>query len=134
MKRTVRVYRFLLLWAAMLLATMAAGWIGVPLAATAFAVIDRGVRVSGETALAAGAAWAAMFVAHVMAWLVAEAPGPSMIRTVAAVVGMPSFVAPLLTIVFPALLAWAAATVTVALLHIAGRPRRAPGLAPHPAD
>lgn len=119
------VYRFLLLVGAIVLATFALGWIGVFFVAVGFAVIDRGARVPWETARAAAAAWGILFVMHLVPWLLAGAVGRSMVGTVAAAMGLPRVVPPLVTIVFPALLAWSAATVTVALLHVAGRTRLA---------
>ncbi len=123
MTATFALYRFLLLVGAMMLATYALGWVGVPLAALVFAAIDRSPRVPWETARAAAAAWGILFLAHLVPWALADSPGPSMVRTVAAATGLPRVVPPLVTIAFPALLAWSAATVTVAALHLAGRPR-----------
>ena len=125
MTLALRVYRFLLLLLAMALATIAIGWAGVLLVACGFAVMDRGERVPWETARAAGAAWAAFLLFRVIPSVVTTDGGPSMVPMVAEAMGLPSFVPPLVTIAFPALLAWAAATVTVAALHLTGRPRRA---------
>ena len=123
MTRAFHVYRFLLLVAATLLATLALGWTGVLLVAVAFSVIDRGERVPWESARAAGAAWGLLFLIHAINGLAGPEGGRSAIATVGAVMGLPRVVPPLITILFPTLLAWSAATVAVALLHRAGRSR-----------
>ena len=124
MTGTARVLRAVILVSAMVLATYAVGWTGVLMVAIGFAIIDRRASVPGETALAAGAAWGALLFVHVVEW----SPGArreSMPETIAQAMGLPVLVPPIVTVVFPALLAWAAATVTVAVLHRAGRPRSA---------
>ena len=118
------VYRFILLVLAMMLATFVLGWPGVPIVATAFAGVDRGVRVPWEMARAAAVAWAMLLVIHLLPSAFASGPGLSMVRTVAGAMGMPAVVPLIVTIAFPGLLAWSAATVMVAILHLLGRPRR----------
>ena len=122
----VRLYRFILLVLGMVLATFALGWAGVLFAAVAFALIDRGERVPWETARAAAIAWGCLLIVDLIPSMFSAAAGPSMVRIVGAAMGMPLVVAPLVTLVFPGLLAWSGATVTVALLRLAGRPRMAP--------
>lgn len=124
MSGVFRVLRFILLVVAMTLATFALGWPGVPFVAIGFSIADRGVRVAWETARAAAVAWTALLVVHVLPTAFAGGPGPSIVRTVAGALGMPALVPPIVTIAFATLLAWSAATVTVAVLHLAGRPRR----------
>lgn len=123
MSPEARVYRFILLVLAMALATFALGWAGVLFAAAVLAAIDRGDRVPWEAARAACVAWTLLLLVHVIPSMLADAPGRPMVATIGAALGLPTLVPPLVTIVFPALLAWCSATVMVALLHVAGRPR-----------
>ena len=116
--------RLLLIVTAMVLATFALGWIGVMLVAVGLAIIDRRASVPAESALAAGAAWAALLIVRVMALSRVTGRAP-LAATIAEAMGLPVLLPPLVTIVFPVLLAWSAATVAVGLLHLAGRPRLA---------
>ena len=125
--------RLLLLLAAMVLATFALGWLGVPFAAAAFAFIERGARVPGETALAAAGAWTALLLINIIDWAGGGMPAASVAGTVAGALGLPWFLPPILTIVFPALLAWCSATVVVAGIGLARRSRAA-GATQRPAD
>ena len=124
MSGTFRLYRLALLLAAMLLATFALGWSGVLFAAVTFAILDRRPEVPLEAALGAALAWAILLLMHILPSATATAGGPSLVGTVASAMGIPPLIPPLVTIAFPALLAWSSATVTVTVLHLVGHPRR----------
>lgn len=113
-----RVARFLLLVAAMSLITIALGWWGIALAAFLFPLADRSRSVAAECAIAAGTAWLLLFAGNA---LVGDR---AMIGLIARATSLPSFVLPFVTVVFPSLLAWSAATAGVILAHFSGRRRR----------
>jgi len=117
MKRLVRLYRVILLVGAMILATVALGWWGVLFVAALFPLMDRRWTVPAEAAWAAGAAWLVMFLANVMI------DGPGIVAQVGRALTIPAWALPVLTIVFPAILAWSGATVVAALAQFLGRAR-----------
>ena len=124
MTRRVRFQRLALLTLAMALATVALGWPGPLLVAIVFAIIDRHATVAAEACTSAAIAWALLFTLH------AVIPGAGMVGLVGRAMAIPAIVLPLVTIVFPALLAWSGATAAVAILRGVGQPRRPH----HPAD
>jgi hypothetical protein len=98
----------LLLAAAFAIATVVLGWWSVPIVAAAGAVVRRGIpRTVWMAALAAALAWAAL-----LAWLAARGPLGVLATQLAGVMTLPAVVLPLVTVIFPALLAWSAAQLT----------------------
>jgi hypothetical protein len=103
--------------AAMAALTWVVGWWGVLIAAAIVGFVLRAEGGGGwRIAAAAALAWAALLVADAVS-------GP--LRVVGArlggVMGVPSPVLVVVTLLFPALLAWSAATVVATLTHRAGR-------------
>jgi len=117
MRTDVRIYRMMLLSTAMLLATIALGWWGVLFVAVAFAVIDRQWSVAAESGLAAALAWLLLFIANALL------PGAGIVGQVGRAMSIPAPVLPLLTLLFPGVLAWSGATLAIALARAMGRPR-----------
>ena len=124
MKGTVRAYRLLLLVAAMVLATFALGWWAPLFVAVIFAIIDSQRTAPAEAGAGAAIAWTLLFVLNALL------PGAGIVTTMGRAMGLPALVLPVVTLVFPMLLAWSGATVAVGVLHVAGRPRHAHPPAP----
>ena len=118
MTATVRLARSLLVVIAMVVATIILGWLGVLFVAVLFATIDRGSRVAGEAGFAAAVAWLGLFIGN------AVVPGSGLVPLIGRAMGLPWLVLPLLTILFPAMLAWSGATVAIGIAHLLGRRRR----------
>ena len=114
MSPPVRALRMMMLVAAMLLGTYALGWWGVLFVAIAFAIIDRAWSVAAEAGLAAGLAWFTLFLVN------AVLRGPELIALVANAMSLRPPLLPALTVVFPAMLAWSGAMVTMALCQLFG--------------
>lgn len=97
--------------------TWVIGWWGVLVAASAigFAFAGEG-GAPWRAALAAMLAWAALLAVDA-----AAGPLGVVVRTLGGVLRVPGVVAIALTLVFPGLLAWSAATVAAALRQRAGR-------------
>jgi len=125
MKRAVRLYRALLLIGAMMLATVALGWWGVLFVAAVYPFIDRRWSVPAEAGFSAAAAWLLLFLANVII------DGPGIVTQVGGAMALAPWALPVLTIVFPAILAWSGAVVAAALQRVLGRPRHVG--APSPA-
>lgn len=117
MKRLVRFYRVILLVGAMVLATVALGWWGVLFVAALLPVIDRRWTVPAEAAWAAGAAWLVMVLGNVII------DGPGIVAQIGRALTIPAWALPVLTIVFPAILAWSGVTVVAAAQEFLGRGR-----------
>jgi hypothetical protein len=116
MMRTV--LRLLLLTIAFYLITQICGWWGVPLAAAVWGLLSDGDGL--PAAIAASAAWAALLVRDA-----AFGPLGDLAATLGGLFHVPPVVLVLLTVSFPALLAWSAAVVSGA--------RRSTGTLPPPA-
>ena len=106
-------------------ATMAAltwllGWWGVLLAAALVGVVHYRVGGGGwRVALAGAAAWAALLVADA-----AAGPFGTVARTLGGVLRVPGPALVLLTLAFPALLAWSAATLAAGARQLVAARRR----------
>ncbi len=112
------IYRALFVIAAMILATIAIGWWGVLFVAVAFALVDRRWSVPAESGVAAAVAWLLLFLVS------SVLHGSALIGLMSAAMSLPAFALPLLTVVFPALLAWSGATAAAALAHLLGWSRQ----------
>lgn len=102
---------------AMIALTWVLGWWGILLVALIIGVVfhergDGGWRVGA----AASVAWGALLVADV-----AAGPLGRVATLLGGVMGVPGVVLPLLTLAFPAALAWSAATIAAELRRIVGR-------------
>ena len=107
--------RALLLAAAFALATVLLGWWGVPLAAAAWGALARGAPGSALAAAIGGAlGWGALLLTDSV-----SGPVGPFATTLGGVVGLPGALLVVVTLLFPALLAWSAAAVAGAI----ARPR-----------
>jgi len=106
MTARIRLQRLVLIAVAIALATVALGWLGVVLASVLFAAIDRGrLSAPSETAVAAAVAWAGLLL------LATGSSLPGAAHTLGGAMGVPGIALVIITIVFPALLAWSSAAV-----------------------
>jgi hypothetical protein len=97
--------RLALLAAAFAAATRALGWWAVPVAAAAWALLDRGaMRAPWESALAAMAGWGAILL-----WTAATGPLGELTRRTAAILAVPPAVMITATLLYGGLLAWSGA-------------------------
>ncbi|MGQ0712582.1 MAG: hypothetical protein ACT4PJ_02495 [Gemmatimonadaceae bacterium] len=97
--------RVLLLAASFAIGTWVLGWWAIPLFAALAGVLARHVpRQALAAALAAMVAWGALLI-----WSLASGSGWSYATTVGATVGVAGVALILLTVIFPAVLAWLAA-------------------------
>ncbi|MEJ7812880.1 MAG: hypothetical protein WKG32_20870 [Gemmatimonadaceae bacterium] len=109
----------LMLAAALALATVVAGWWGVPLAAFAWGVMARsGRRAASSAALAGALAWSALLL-----WQATRGPVGTLASRVAGAMQLPAPALVALTLLFPALLAWGATVIGQALAARLGRGR-----------
>lgn len=97
--------RLLLLCAAFVVATLLLGWWGVALLAVAWGVTARDTRGAG---LVAGAA-AMLAWAGLLAWTALHGPATALAATLGGIMGAPGFAFIVLSLIFPAALAWAGA-------------------------
>jgi hypothetical protein len=101
-----------MLAAACAIATVVLGWWSVPVVAVAWALVRRGApSTSSLAAVAAALAWGAL-----LASVAARGPFGTLATQLAGVMALPTVVLPLVTLIFPALLAWSAAQLTSALV------------------
>jgi hypothetical protein len=102
----------LLLAVVMATLTVLIGWWAVPIVAALWGALARGRRGTGwMPALAAALAWAAILVYDAIVGAVGV-----LADRLGEVMGVPAAVLPVLTLAFPALLAWSAAYLAGALL------------------
>jgi hypothetical protein len=107
-----------LLAAALALATLVFGWWGVPLTAALWGALVRGrPGAAGAAAVGAAGAWGALLARAALA----APPTASLAATLGGLLRVPAPALLAVTLLYPALLAWGAATVAGAAL----RPRRA---------
>jgi hypothetical protein len=96
------------------------GWWGVPMAAALVGFVHFRQGGGGwRVALAAAAAWGALLLADV-----ASGPFGTVARTLAGVLRIPAPALVLLTLVFPALVAWSAATLVAGARQLVASRRR----------
>ena len=91
-------------------ATYALGWWTVPLIAAAWGFVSRDENVAPYTALCAMAGWATLLLLDA-----AKGPVANMAARLGGVMGIPSVLLYVLTLLFPALLAWSAAKLSAGL-------------------
>lgn len=109
--------------AAMAVLTWLIGWWAVPLvAASVGSVLYLRGGVAWRVALAATIAWALLLIVNATGGRLSVAA-----TTVGGVLRMPGVVLVLITLVFPALLAWSAATVAIAVRRLEAARRQISG-------
>ena len=91
-------------------ATYALGWWTVPVLAAAWALASGHAKVARTAALCAALGWATLLILDVV-----KGPVDTMATRLGGVMGVPPFVLLLLTLIFPALLAWSAAALVSTL-------------------
>ncbi|HEU4566115.1 MAG TPA: hypothetical protein VFS05_15750 [Gemmatimonadaceae bacterium] len=118
--------RIALLALALALATLVAGWWGVPVAAAAWGVMARGrAAAAREAALAAAIGWALL-----LAWQATRGPLGALASRLAGVFGVPTPALILITLLWGALLAWSAAAVARYAASIVRQPAPIPDTDP----
>lgn len=106
-----KAVKFLLLTEAFAVATYAVGWWGVPvLALICGLAVEPKARPLGFVSLCAAAGWASLLLLDA-----ARGPVGELAHKFGGVMNLPPFVLILVTLLFPALLAWSAASVGVAV-------------------
>ena len=110
--------RFVLLAELFAVATYALGWWTVPIVAILWAIFSRDSNRALVASLCAAAGWASLLLLDVV-----KGPVGTMAAKLGGVMGVPGFVLLILTLVFPALLAWSSA----ALVGEVVRSKPAPG-------
>jgi hypothetical protein len=98
--------KFALLAEAFAVTTFGLGWWSVPLLAAAWGLASRNPRKAGFAAFAALVGWATLLLLDV-----ARGPVGTMGTQLAGVMKLPAFALYALTLIFPMLLAWCAATL-----------------------
>lgn len=98
--------RGILLAEAFAVATYALGWWTVPVIAAVWALISRDRRAPSLTALCAAGGWATLLLLDA-----AKGPVGNMASRLGGVMGIPPAMLYAVTLLFPALLAWTAATI-----------------------
>ncbi len=100
------VVKVVLLAEAFAVATFGLGWWSVPIVAAIWAVASRDENRARTAALCAAGGWATLLLLDI-----AKGPVITMGSQLASVMKFPAAVLYLLTLLFPALLAWSAATL-----------------------
>src|SRR4029079_210024 len=101
-----RAIKGILLAEAFAVATFALGWWTVPLIAAVYSLISNNPRRARTAAICALAGWATLLALDTV-----KGPVASMASRLGGVMGVPSIVLVILTLVFPAALAWSAAAL-----------------------
>ena len=101
------VVKFILLAEAFAVTTFGLGWWIVPVVAAVWGLVSRDVRKARFAAFAAATGWASLLLLDV-----ARGPVAVMGSQLAGVMKLPAIALYVLTLIFPALLAWGAATLT----------------------
>ena len=104
--------RFVLLAELFAVATYALGWWTVPVIGALWAVVSRDSNRAVIAGLCAAGVWASLLLLDA-----AKGPVGTMASRLGGVMGVPAFVLLILTLVFPALVAWSAASVVSGLLR-----------------
>jgi hypothetical protein len=104
--------RIILLAELFAVATYALGWWTVPVIAALWALVSRDSNRAIIAGVCAAGGWASLLLLDA-----AKGPVGTMASTLGGVMGVPGFVLLILTLVFPALVAWCAASVVSALLR-----------------
>ncbi|MEP6506672.1 MAG: hypothetical protein ABJC63_00490 [Gemmatimonadales bacterium] len=100
------VVKFLLLAELFAVTTFGLGWWSVPLVAAVWGLVSRSKRKAMFAALAALGGWTTLFLLDV-----ARGPVATMGSQLGGVMNLPAFGLYAFTLIFPALLAWCAATL-----------------------
>lgn len=87
-------------------ATYALGWWTVPIVAVVWAIMSSEAKAARMAAICAAGGWATLLLLDA-----AKGPVGTMASRLGGVMGVPGFVLLVLTLVFPALLAWSAAAL-----------------------
>lgn len=101
-----RFVRYVLLAEAFAVATFGLGWWTVPVVAALWGFFSKDPGRTRNVALAAAGGWATLLVLDAV-----RGPIDVMARQLGEVMSLPPFVLYVVTLLFPALLAWAAATI-----------------------
>jgi hypothetical protein len=109
--------RFVLLAELFAVATYALGWWTVPIVAVLWAIVSRDSNSALVASLCAAGGWTSLLLLDA-----ARGPVGTMASRLGGVMGVPGFVLLILTIVFPALLAWCAASLASGLLRLRPKP------------
>ena len=107
MRNTIR---FILLAELFAVATYALGWWTVPIVALLWSLFSPDANRAAVAGLAAAAGWASLLLLDAVRGQVG-----TMATSLGGVMGVPGFVLLLLTLVFPALLAWSAGRIVSSL-------------------
>jgi len=119
-----KAVKFLLLTEAFAVATYAVGWWGVPvLALICGLAVEPKAKPLGFVSLCAAAGWASLLLLDA-----ARGPVGELARRFGGIMSVPPFILILVTLLFPALLAWSAASIGVAIR------RMVPVSEPSPAE
>lgn len=110
--------KYVLLAEGFAVTTFAFGWWSVPIVAALWGLLSTERDAARTAAVCAAAGWATLLLLDV-----ARGPVGTMGAQLGEVMRVPSVVLYLLTLIFPAALAWSAATIVPALR----RPKTAPG-------
>jgi len=114
------VLQVVLLGIAFALATAVLGWVTVPVLALLWGVVAReSERPAAAASLAAALGWALLLV-----WIAAHGPVAAVARRTAGAMGMPPLAFYALSILFPLVVAWAAATLGQVARSLATAARR----------
>jgi hypothetical protein len=106
----VKLVKGVLLAEAFAVATFGLGWWTVPIIAAAYALASTNPNRARTAAVCALGGWATLLLLDT-----AKGPVGAMATRLGGVMGLPGFVLLLLTLIFPALLAWSAATLMPSL-------------------
>lgn len=104
--------RFVLLAELFAVATYALGWWTVPVIAALWAVVSRDSNRAIIAGLCAAGGWASLLLLDA-----AKGPVGTMASALGGVMGVPAVALLILTLVFPALVAWCAASVVSGLIR-----------------
>jgi hypothetical protein len=106
------VVKLVLLAEAFAVTTFGLGWWSVPLVAAIWAAVSRSPRRAEIAALCATGGWASLLLLDIV-----KGPVATMATQLGSVMSLPPAVLYLLTLLFPALLAWSAASLIPAFRH-----------------
>ena len=104
------VVKVVLLAEAFAVATFGLGWWSVPLVAAVWSLVSSSPNRARVAALCAAGGWATLLLLDIV-----KGPVATMATQLGSVMSLPAAVLYLLTLVFPALLAWSAATLVPAI-------------------
>jgi hypothetical protein len=104
--------KFVLLAELFAVTTYALGWWTVPLVAALWAIVSRESNRALVASLCAAGGWASLLLLDVV-----KGPVGAMAEKLGGVMGVPGFVLLILTLVFPALLAWCSASLVAGVVR-----------------